>query len=162
MSCPGEDSTSEEEAWHPNPPTTDTDPKWEDESETRQTDPEEEAEPNRRWHPRDWEAIMEGAEGLAYDDLRSDTDATVTGADGPQGPVLSLHDKATNPPPHSLRHAAHVCWGHQWTICCCWRWQSPAEMPSRCMWMRLSWTISEPEAHRWASHAMEDTLLNVL
>ena len=49
---------------------------------------------------------MEGSEGLAYDDLQSDSDTMVTGADGPQGPALSLHDEATNLLPHSLRHAA--------------------------------------------------------
>ena len=27
--------------------------------------------------------------------------------------------------------------------------------------MRSSWTTSEPEAHRWASHAVEDTLLKM-
>ena len=102
VSCPGEDSTSEEEeAQHPDPPTKDTDPEQEDESEDRagQTDPEEEVEPNRQQCPQDWEAIMQGAEGLAYDDPRSDSDAMVMEADGPQGPALSLCDKANNPPP---------------------------------------------------------------
>ena len=61
----------------------------------RQTDLEEEAEPNRWWCSQDWEAVMEGSEGLAYDDLRSDSDATVMGADCPQGPALS---------PHTLSH----------------------------------------------------------
>ena len=75
VSCPGEDSTSEEkEAQHPDLPTTHTDPKQEDETEARQTDPEEEAEPNRWQCPQDWEAIMEGAKGLAYDDPQSDSD----------------------------------------------------------------------------------------
>ena len=50
---------------------------------------------------------MEGSEGLAYDDPQSDSDATVMVVDGLQGPALSLHDEATNPPPpHTLRHAA--------------------------------------------------------
>ena len=44
---------------------------------------------------------MEEAEGLAYDDPWSDSDAMVTGADSSQGPALSLHDKATNSPPHT-------------------------------------------------------------
>ena len=48
---------------------------------------------------------MEGSEGLAYDDPRSDSDATVMGADGLQRPVLSLHGQAANPPPHTPRHA---------------------------------------------------------
>ena len=105
VSCPSEDSTSEEEAWHPDPLTTDMDPKWEDESEAGQTDLEEEAEPNRWRHPWDWEAIMEGSKGLAYDDLWLDSDTMVMGADGLQGPALSLCDKAANPPPLTLRHA---------------------------------------------------------
>ena len=49
---------------------------------------------------------MEGAEGLAYDDPQSDSDTTVMGVDDPQGPALSLHDEATNPPSHTPRHAA--------------------------------------------------------
>ena len=40
---------------------------------------------------------MEGLEGLAYDDPRLDSNATVTGADGPWGPALL---------PHTLSHAA--------------------------------------------------------
>ena len=91
MSCPENSSTlEEEEAQQPELQTTDTEPEWEEESEdgARQTDPEEEAEPNRQWHPLDWEAIVEGSEGLAYDDLQLDSDATVMGADGPQGPAL--------------------------------------------------------------------------
>ena len=49
---------------------------------------------------------MEGLEGLAYDDPQSDSDAMVTGVDGRQGPALSLHDEAANPPLHTLRHVA--------------------------------------------------------
>ena len=49
---------------------------------------------------------MEGSEGLVYDDPQLDSDATVMGADGLQGPTLSLHGKATNPPPHTLRRVA--------------------------------------------------------
>ena len=49
---------------------------------------------------------MEGSEGLAYDDPWSDSDTTVTEVDSPQGPALSLHGQATDPPPHTLRHAA--------------------------------------------------------
>ena len=99
--------------WHSdtqstNPPT-DTDPKLGDESEDGaggQTDLEDAAEGNRWWCPQNWEAIMEEAEGLAYDDPRSDSDTTVMGADGSQGPALSLHDEAANSPPHTLRHVA--------------------------------------------------------
>ena len=113
VSCPSEDSTSEEEeeVRHPDPPTTDTDPEQEEESEDGAglTDLEEEAEPNRRRCPQDWKAIMEGSEGLAYDDLQSDSNATVMGADSLQGPALSLHDEAINCLPHTPRHAApHV------------------------------------------------------
>ena len=100
VSCPGNDSSTsveEEEAWHSdtqgtNPPT-DTDPKLGDESEDgvgRQTDPEDAVEGNQWWHPQNWEAIMEEAEGLAYDDLQSDSDTTVMGADGSQGPDIIL------------------------------------------------------------------------
>ena len=49
---------------------------------------------------------MEGSEGLAYDDPQSDSDATVMGVDGLQGPALSLWDEATNPPPHTPRRMA--------------------------------------------------------
>ena len=89
----------EEEAQHPKLQTTDTEPERGEESEdrARQTDPEEEAEPNRRQCPWDWEAVMEGSEGLAYDDPQLDSDAIVMGADCPWVPALS---------PHTLRHAA--------------------------------------------------------
>ena len=108
VSCPGNDSSisaEEEEAWHSdtqstNPPT-DTDPEAGDETEDGtggQTDPEDAAERNRWWQPWNWEAIMEEAEGLAYDDLWSDSDTTVMGVNGLQGPALSLHDEAPELP----------------------------------------------------------------
>ena len=84
----------------------DTDPKPGGEREDRaggQTDLEDAAEGNRWWN---WEAIMEEAEGLAYDDLWSDSDAMVMGVDGLQGPALSLRDKAANSPAHTLRRVA--------------------------------------------------------
>ena len=83
-------TSEEEEAQHPEPQTTDTEPERGEESEdgARQTDLEEEAEPNRWQHSWDWEAVMEGLEGLAYDDPWSDSDATVMGVDCPQGLVL--------------------------------------------------------------------------
>ena len=76
VSCPGDDSstsTEEEEAWHSdtqstNPPT-DTDHEAGDESEDGaggQTNPGDAAERDCWWCPRNWEAIMEEAEGLAY------------------------------------------------------------------------------------------------
>ena len=98
VSWPDNSSTSDkEEAWHPEPQTMDTEPEWGEESEdgARQTDPEEEAEPNRWQYLWDWEAVMEGSEGLAYDDLQSYSDAMVVGADCPWGPALS---------PHALSH----------------------------------------------------------
>ena len=81
----------EEEAQHPKPLTMDTEPEQGEESEdgARQTDLEEEAEPNRRWCSWDWEAVIEGLGGLAYDDPWSDSNATVTGVDCLWGPALS-------------------------------------------------------------------------
>ena len=49
---------------------------------------------------------MEEAEGLAYDDPQSDSNAMVMGVDGSQGPALSLHDESTNSPPHTPRSVA--------------------------------------------------------
>ena len=71
----------------------DTKPKQAEESEdgARQTDLEEEAESNRWRRSQDWEAAMEGLEGLAYDDPQSDSDVMVMGVDCPQGPVLLPH-----------------------------------------------------------------------
>ena len=116
VSCPSNDSstsTEEAEVWHSdtqstNPPT-DTDPEAGDESEDGvggQTNPGDAAERDWWWHPQNWEAIMEEAEGLAYDDPRSDSDATVMGVDSLQGPGLSLHDEVANSPPNTLRSLA--------------------------------------------------------
>ena len=68
--------------WDPKPPTMDT-KEWGKESEdgARHTNLEEGAEPNRQWCSQDWEAVMEGSQGLAYDDLWSESDAMVMGAD---------------------------------------------------------------------------------
>ena len=100
--------SEEEEVCHPEPQTMDTEPEWEEESEdgVRQTDLEEEAESNRWRCLQDWEAIMEGSEGLAYDDLWSDSNAMVMGADGLQGPALSLCGEAADLPSHTPRCAA--------------------------------------------------------
>ena len=109
VSWPNDSSTSEEEeAQHPEPPTTDTEPEWGEESEdgARQTDQEEEAEPNRWQCSWDWEAVIEGSEGIAYDDLWLDSNAMVMGVGCPQGPALL---------PHTPSHVIHVCQGHQWT-----------------------------------------------
>ena len=45
---------------------------------------------------------MEESKGLAYDDPCSDSDATVMGADSPQGPQLSLHDEPADSLPNTL------------------------------------------------------------
>ena len=82
VSWPDDSSMSEEEeVQHPELPTMDTKPKKWEESEdgARQTDLEEEVEPNRWQHSSHWEAVMEGLEGLAYDDLWLDSDAMVMG-----------------------------------------------------------------------------------
>ena len=108
VSCPDSSSSEEDEVWHPKPQTTNTEPEREEENEdgARQTDPEEEMEADRWRYPQDWEAVVEESEGLAYDDLQldsMDSTAIVMGADDSQGPVLSLHDKAVNSPPHTPR-----------------------------------------------------------
>ena len=56
---------------------------------------------------------MEEAEGLAYDDPRSDSDATVMGAVGSQGPELSLHDEPADSPPNTSRSLARCSLGSQ-------------------------------------------------
>ena len=94
VSWPDDSSTSEEEeAQHPEPLTMDTELEWGEESKNgaRQTDLEEEVGPNRWQHSQDWEAVMEGSEGLAYDDPQSDSDARVTEVDCPWGPALLPH-----------------------------------------------------------------------
>ena len=99
VSCPSDNSstlTEGEEVQNSdtqstNPPT-DTDPEVGNESEDGvggQTNPGDAVERDRWWCLWNWEAIMEEAEGLAYDDPQSDSNATVTGADGLQGPGLS-------------------------------------------------------------------------
>ena len=113
VSCTGDNSSTsveEEELWHSDTQSTnplmDTDPEVGDESEDGvggQTDPEDAAEGNQQ---QNWEAIMEEAKRLAYDDPQSDSNAMVTGADGSQGPALSLCDEAANSPPHTLRSVA--------------------------------------------------------
>ena len=81
----------EEDAWDPKPLTTDTG-EWGEEGEdgARQTGLEG-VEPDRWQHSHDWEAVMEGSQGLAYDDLQSDSDAMVMGVDCPRGPTSSPH-----------------------------------------------------------------------
>ena len=93
VSWPNDSSTLEEEdAWDPELPTMNT-KEWGKESEdgARQTNLEEGVEPNRWRRSLDWKAVMEGLQGLAYDNPWSDLDATVMGADCPRGPVSSPH-----------------------------------------------------------------------
>ena len=59
------------------------------------------AERDQQWHPQNWEAMMEEAKGLAYDDPQSDSDAVVKGADSSQGPELFLCDEPTDSPPNT-------------------------------------------------------------
>ena len=116
VSCPSDDSSTsaeEEGAWHSDTPSTnlptDIDCEAGDESEDRaggQTRPGDEAETDQWRCPHDWEAVMEEAEGLTYDDPRSDSDATITGVDGSQGPELSSHDKPADSPPNTPRSLA--------------------------------------------------------
>ena len=49
---------------------------------------------------------MEEAKGLAYDDPWSDSNATIMGVDGSQGPELSLHDELAGSPPNTPRSLA--------------------------------------------------------
>ena len=49
---------------------------------------------------------MEESEGLAYDDPRSSSDATIMGADSPLVPPLSSCDESGNSPPTTLRGSA--------------------------------------------------------
>ena len=66
---------------HPKPQTTDTELEWEEsEKGAGQTDPEEEVEPDRWQHLQDWEAVIEGSEGLAYNDPWSDGGRRLAGA----------------------------------------------------------------------------------
>ena len=67
-----------------NPPM-DTDHEVGDESEDRVDGAETKMRTNQCQHPRNWEAVMEKLEGLAYDDPCSDSDAAVRGVDGLQG-----------------------------------------------------------------------------
>ena len=73
---------------------------------SRQTNPGDAVERDQQQPPWNSEAIMEEAKGLAYDDPRSDSDALVMGADGSQGPGLSLHYEAANSPPNTPRSLA--------------------------------------------------------
>ena len=92
VSWPEDSSMSEEgeEVEDPKLPTTDTEEWWnESEDGARQTDLKKGVELDRQWHSQDWESVMEGSQGLAYDDPQSDSDATMTGAECPWGTASS-------------------------------------------------------------------------
>ena len=74
----------------PELPTMDTE-EWGKESEdgARQTDLKEGVEPDRQRRSQDWEAVMEGSQGLAYDDPWSDSGAMMMGVDCPWGTTSS-------------------------------------------------------------------------
>ena len=67
-----------------------------------------EADPhtNQCWCSQNWESIMEESEGLAYDNPRSSSDATVMETDSPPVPPSSSCDKSGNSPPTTLRGSA--------------------------------------------------------
>ena len=81
-----------------------------EEGANRWRSPGEGAEANRHTDQcqcsQNWESIMEELEGLAYDDPRSSSDATVTGADSPSVPPVSSHDESGNSLPTTLRGSA--------------------------------------------------------
>ena len=116
VSCPSDDSSTsaeEEEAQHSDAPSTnpptDTDPEVGDESEDGvggKASPRHVVERDQWWCPQNWEAAMEEAEGLAYDDPQSDSTVTIMGVDGSQGPELSLCDEPADSPPNTLRSLA--------------------------------------------------------
>ena len=106
VSWPKDSSTSEEDAQHPGPPTTNTDEWGEDDKDrARLTDLEEGMEPDRWRRSRDWEAVMEGLQGPAYDDLWSDSNATMTGAGCPWG---AMSPPSTRGPGTSHMEAVEV------------------------------------------------------
>ena len=58
-----------------------------------------------------WESIMEESEGLAFDDLCSGSDTTVTGANSLSVPPFSPHDElGDSPPTRSRGSAPHSLW----------------------------------------------------
>ena len=83
-------SEEEEDVRDPEPLTMDTE-EWGEESEdrARQTNLEEGVEPDRQQHLWDWEAVIEGLQGLAYDDPQSHSNAMMMGADCPWGTMSS-------------------------------------------------------------------------
>ena len=87
----------------------DTDPEAGDESEDGAggyTSPGDVVERDQWQCPWNWEAIMEEAKGLAYDDPWSDSDATIMGADSSEGPALSSYDESAGSLPNTPRSSA--------------------------------------------------------
>ena len=82
-----------------------TDPESEDGVGT-EADPIGTANHEGRRCSRDWEARVEEAKKLAFDDSRLESDLTVTGVDGLQEPASSLWDEATGSPPPTLMRSA--------------------------------------------------------
>ena len=127
VSCPGDNlsmmSMEGEELQFSDAPSTgphmDTDQEASEESEepvmskdrvNGWMSPGEEAEANpctnHHWHSQNWESIMEESEELAYDDPHSCSDTTVTGADSPSVPPLSLCEETGNSLPTTVRGPA--------------------------------------------------------
>ena len=174
VSCPSDDSSTMsmegDESWVSDAPSInppmDTDHKVGEESKEplrsmeeadRWMNPADEAERNAHNNqcqcPRNWEAIMEESERLAYDDPRSSSDATIMGVDSPPRPQLSSQDESENSLPNTPRPLAHR--GHPWNKCCHW---CPKLPPQHLAWTqlwpmccRLSWVTCKLEAHIWAS-----------
>ena len=100
VSWPDNSSMSEEEedVWDPEPPTMDTEEQGEEsEGGARQTDLEEGVKPNGWRCLRDWEAVMEGLQGLAYDDPQSDY-SDGDGCGLPVGAcIIASHPESCNP-----------------------------------------------------------------
>ena len=106
----------EEESWFLDAPSTglqmDTNHEVDMESEgpegsedvSRQKSPEEDGKDSPHidqcQHSRNWESIMEGSEGLAFDDPHSGSDTTVMGVDSPSAPhYLNVMSREIPHPP---------------------------------------------------------------
>ena len=127
MTCPDDDSLmtsmeGEESQFSDSPstgPHMDTDREVIKESEepvvskdgvNRWMSPGEEAEANphtdHHWRFQNWESIMEESEELAYDDPRSNSDATITGVESLSVPPLPSHEESGNSLPMTVRGQA--------------------------------------------------------
>ena len=112
-----------EESWFSDAPSTgphmDTDcgageeseePKGSEGEASGQTNPGEEAEASPHidqcWHSQNWESIMEESVGLAFNNPRSGSDTTVTGADSLSAPPFSPCDESVDSPPTRSKSSA--------------------------------------------------------